>query len=483
MIKVSAGYNYINPNFVIQNINEPENWDQPLFAILKNILMRGCPTIPSRFLREAFNYNAIIRNFEYKRNYDDLDWGVLIKGGEKTNPAREFYKNILPKLVAVPGSFIPECPVCDILADVDKKDQGCVDFFSPLYNTIIEIDGIQHKKGEQKAKDTLRDNLFNKYKINTIRIPVSMLANFNSIKKLFESSITEVKAEKNLDSRDIPYLLAIRLQIVLLYLYATKKIKLDTYNITLNLLGDFHIDIIQVKTIVKDFYLWVENIAGLSNISVTVPKVEISVFTDEKEFLLSNGIKIDISLSKVYCAEKSNEVFYVRNDYFEYETYPYKRISRDMCYSKGKNYFYVANSPVKYDLSIDRHRKYLLYILKNISIEYNDFRANQLEIIIEALNNRSVIGVLPTGAGKSLCYQFSALLIPGITVVVAPLKLLMVDQYEHLRDKLGINQATYINSSHAEHIGLFERGQSIITLVSPERFLVKNLLKYLQVKD
>lgn len=483
MIKVSASYSYINPNFVIQNISEPKKWNQPLFAILKNILMRGCPTLPSLFLREVFNYSSDVKNFEYKRSFDNLNWDNLIKGGDKTNPALEFYKNILPKLVSVPGSFIPECPVCDILEDVDKKDLGNVDFFSPLYNTVIEIDGKQHKEGEQKAKDALRDNLFSRYKINTIRIPVENLANFNNVRKSFESLIKEVKRDELLNKKDMPYLFAIRLQCVLLYLYATEKIRMDSKKINLNLFGDFYIDKAQVIMIIKDFFLWIENIAGLLNISFTVPDVDVRVFTDEKIFESSNGIKIDISLSKVYCDEHNKEVYYVRNDYFEYETYPYKRILKDMYYAKGKNYFCVANAQIKYNISIDLHKKYLLYILRNVSIEYDNFRANQLEIIIEALNNRSVIGVLPTGAGKSLCYQFSALLIPGMTVVVAPLKLLMVDQYEHLRDKLGINQATYINSSHTEHISLFERGQSIITLVSPERFFSEKFAQVFTGKD
>ena len=81
MIKISAGYNYINPNFVIQNMCEPESWAHPVFAILKNLLMRGCPTIPSLYLREKFGEPEKRDGFTYCHNFDGLNWSGVIKGG------------------------------------------------------------------------------------------------------------------------------------------------------------------------------------------------------------------------------------------------------------------------------------------------------------------------------------------------------------------------------------------------------------------
>ena len=62
------------------------------------------------------------------------------------------------------------------------------------------------------------------------------------------------------------------------------------------------------------------------------------------------------------------------------------------------------------------------------------------------MSNLSVIGLLPTGSGKSLTYQIAALLQPGITIVIDPLVSLMKDQYDGLR-KASIDSCTFINST------------------------------------
>ena len=62
-----------------------------------------------------------------------------------------------------------------------------------------------------------------------------------------------------------------------------------------------------------------------------------------------------------------------------------------------------------------------------------------------SLAQKPVIGLLPTGAGKSLCYQLSALLQPGVTLVVDPLRSLMFDQAENLKTN-GIDRIAFINS-------------------------------------
>src|SRR5438128_10067610 len=73
------------------------------------------------------------------------------------------------------------------------------------------------------------------------------------------------------------------------------------------------------------------------------------------------------------------------------------------------------------------------------------FRVHQLKVLGPLLAGRSVLSVLPTGAGKSLCYQVPALMAPGLTLVVSPLISLMQDQVGALR-RLGI-AAAYLNSA------------------------------------
>jgi ATP-dependent DNA helicase RecQ len=68
-------------------------------------------------------------------------------------------------------------------------------------------------------------------------------------------------------------------------------------------------------------------------------------------------------------------------------------------------------------------------ILKSV-FGFDEFRPHQEPIIKEALSSRDVFAALPTGGGKSLCYQLPALLRPGLTVVVSPLIALMKDQVD-----------------------------------------------------
>src|SRR5689334_6222225 len=75
----------------------------------------------------------------------------------------------------------------------------------------------------------------------------------------------------------------------------------------------------------------------------------------------------------------------------------------------------------------------------------SDFREGQREVVEAILAGRNALVVMPTGGGKSLCYQLPALLLPGVTVVVSPLIALMKDQVDTLLER-GL-PATYVNSS------------------------------------
>ena len=74
---------------------------------------------------------------------------------------------------------------------------------------------------------------------------------------------------------------------------------------------------------------------------------------------------------------------------------------------------------------------------------YDTFREGQEKIVEAILTNRDVLAIMPTGAGKSICYQIPALILPGITLVISPLISLMQDQVKALNDA-GIH-AAFIN--------------------------------------
>lgn len=119
---------------------------------------------------------------------------------------------------------------------------------------------------------------------------------------------------------------------------------------------------------------------------------------------------------------------------------------------------------------------------KEILLEYfghTEFRSGQSDIIDNILSGRDVLGIMPTGAGKSICYQVPALMLEGITVVISPLISLMADQVGALV-RSGIN-AAYINSSltYPQYREVFRRaeaGRYKIIYVAPERLLTEEFL-------
>lgn len=115
---------------------------------------------------------------------------------------------------------------------------------------------------------------------------------------------------------------------------------------------------------------------------------------------------------------------------------------------------------------------------------YTSFRLGQQQIIEQALNNQDLLVVMPTGGGKSLCFQLPALLRKGLTVVVSPLIALMQDQVQSLRNN-GI-EATFLNSTLTTY-QVRSREEAILSgkvkllYVAPERLLSDRFLPFIDL--
>lgn len=111
---------------------------------------------------------------------------------------------------------------------------------------------------------------------------------------------------------------------------------------------------------------------------------------------------------------------------------------------------------------------------------YDSFRPGQKEVIESILSGRDVFAVMPTGAGKSVCYQIPAMLLPGITLVISPLISLMQDQVKALNEA-GVS-AAFINSALSENayfetIRKAQQGFYKIMYVAPERLVTDGFLE------
>jgi len=534
MKKFSANYSYSNHNFVIQNIKGERinNKYLPAICILKNILQRGKPTLLSPFLQEKLG--KLHKQKDFEKAYPLIDkeqpkWQRIIKGDKKGNfnPAKKFFTELIPKHFAnykfIQQLIIPEIPINEITkVEVDEFINQQVDFYLPQAYLIIEIDGSQHEK--DKVKDHLRDLHTKRYEIKTIRIKVSDLEAENDtfFKKIqeIEDRIDKVilrqeerkkknsifislasyqKAFQNgvdLENQNYQATAIIRFQLLILELIENGLLKF-------NQLWKFEIierDISNFEKIaIEDLMIWFKYIFRLHKINIKNSGYAIKKCNSFSEFSNNNEtIKIDFSLLKRYTDEFQihSDIIFVRTDYLDEYRY-FKNanaINPEFARFEQYDYFKISTTePIKYKLKFGgkkSDKESLLLLLWNIFLQNDDslkfenlkFIEGQLPIIANALSRNDTIGLLPTGSGKSVCYQLSAILQPAISFVVCPIKSLMYDQKADL-DSAFFSRVNHItsddDSEDKEKIqNEFGQGKYFFIFISPERFQLNNFRQY-----
>lgn len=491
MIKISGGYTVINPNFVISEIEKKEDItpeQRSIFAVLENILLRGVPTKPSKTLYERIGEPEKTGGYRYTYGDKPLCWDNVIKGGTKNgkedNPARDFYKRLTDKSKDIKyknfiRTFLPECRVNQILQGIELiSDKKAVDFYSPFYRIDIEIDGSQHGSGEQGTLDSNRDKNLRGKGVEIKRIHTTELQNKEKIREIakwIDGQKTLIEID---DLSSCPntkrYLYIFRLQLVFLHLFKQGKIPLreERFSVKLTTPGsdkEFCPEVFDLA--LDDLFQWLENLFTLADLTFEKPQIVLS----EQDA----DLEIDLDPYSFYdqTIYDNDGIVRVRNDYFPYDreanTDPKK-------YAGSKNYYQVAtaldpNGKVIFpfqnaDASNPKHEAALTFFLKNL-FGFEGFREKQLEIVAAELHpENGVIGILPTGSGKSVCYQLVSFLTPAVSLVISPLKVLMDDQVKNLSDK-SISTAERIHGS-SKKIGmkLFDDKKVKLLYVSPERF-------------
>lgn len=123
-----------------------------------------------------------------------------------------------------------------------------------------------------------------------------------------------------------------------------------------------------------------------------------------------------------------------------------------------------------------------LFSLLKKYFNYDSFRTGQKEIIDDILDGKNVLGILPTGMGKSLCYQLPALMLEGVSIVVSPLISLMMDQVKELKAR-HFPKVVAINSflSYEERKEIYQQiHQYKLIFVSPELLQKQEIMHYLK---
>lgn len=483
MIKYTASYANSNRNFVIKNIKQRKKIkrnEQALVYVVKNILQRAECVRPSDFLSEKLGSLETVTNIDEElhilKNYTP-EWSKTIKGFEPTGnfPALRFFEDLLPKYLRdykfLTQLILPEALVNDIVDKDSFKDQQ-VDFYIPQLRTVIEIDGSQHLQQIQHHKDVNRDKVFGKENIKVYRItPKDIYTESAHLQKVLVEILAEceknecLKQYKEIYDREqytenekkrIAYDTIIRLQILFLSLLENGVVSFEDDKWCFNIVSEqVNIDML-AQIAFEDLFLWFESLTQLSKIKLQKPSIE---FTNNYD---KNTISVDFSFVRRYTDDNSDdETVYIRTDYYD-----------------NKNYFQVSTTDaIKYEIDTydgSEDMKHMKIILKNI-FGFDEFHMGQQKIIANCLSKRDTIGILPTGAGKTLCYQYCTLLQPCISFVVSPINSLIYDQYCNATTKDGITNISYIHSllsgtEKEQRMNDYKNGKYLYILVSPERF-------------
>ena len=486
-ICVSASYIGCRNNFVITGIEEGtgsySELQKSFTSVIMNILQRANPAYPSKYLEEKFGpIPANLQPFSFIRNDGYVpQWHNTIKGAENGfNPAKELFYDVWPQYLKefdwVRQLLIPEAPVDKLLDDDPGKwVEQCVDFYLPLIGKpkglVIEVDGSQHQDYAQRRRDEERDSELKKHGIEVRRIKASDIHRRNEGLYYFMQDLRHIitpTAEElsvYLDAGLKPeyetalqYEDVIRSQLLILHLIDNRVISLDDTEWCFHVFKT-HEEMFRLAA--NDLFEWYDNLYGIKGLKFEKPRIS---FRD-------TGLPIHL-LPFARPDETIYDGITVMTD--AWDAFDYFTVK---C---AKTVNYDIPWPMQDD---DPRISCLIKLLSNIFCEkteegvnrYNGFKPGQLPILVNILNRRKTIGILPTGGGKSLCYQFACMLQPAVSFSVCPIMALQKDQKDNL-DSLGVTRTEYISGlkeapkANIDVSKMFGSGKYFIIWVSPERF-------------
>ena len=364
---------------------------------------------------------------------------------------------------------------------------------------IIEIDGRQHEEQTQRLIDNDRDNATEKAKwAKAIRIKTTewkSIENRINVIKQFESETLFKLLKQNFDNplyKDKEGLNALELSLIPFAVARIQKTIIQLLfegNLNINS-SEWNIAIIEqdipcAHLAINDFKELFISLFALKGENAKMPIINIFI-EGNKRFGAANlysannidrnkkyDLFIDISvlqrtgLTKINNTVNANTKVLIRSAHAP-KTNRSFRTTNLITYKPLGIKDTKDNRFIKNELQVQALEKFVQNIFRKTG-----FRPGQVEIINRAIQGFSVIGLLPTGSGKSLTYQLTALLQPGMTIIIDPIKSLMKDQFDGLINN-SIDCAVYINSSLNQKqrkiaLGKIKNAQTIFAFVSPER--------------
>jgi len=510
----------------------------PVLATINNIIARGLPTKAPLIIEEKFveinllnankeefefKYNEPIKKLEYQTIFELLhliEPGHLINkinyGGSLGSHLEWQFIEQHPFLIQILQSqrdFVTLSPTMTGGRSVDFSFTSPYLHWNAASNSlknvtrIFEVDGPHHLLNEYVHYDNTRDIAaeevdaktyrFTKEEIHKNEIPFETLIS-RDIYTIFEKNFNR-KYKDFLEEYSLIYIpLAVaRIQKVVIEHFIANQNLLEKQILQIAIIErDLPCGALAIKSL-EDFFANINAILEEED-KLELPKIELSIFENEKWVINQ----------KLHCGYKpKNETFFGANDFdiiIDHSILKRSQIYKESGYSlrdaiviNSSHYFdnsansgrkvycsdllnYVALVQRESDGSyspIKEYEKNINFFIQNI-FRKTSFREGQLPIISRAIQQKPVIGLLPTGGGKSLTYQLPTFLQPGLCLVVDPIKSLMEDQVRVLKESW-IDCCEYINSTISsqekfKRIIDFRLGETLFFFVSPERFVMKD---------
>ena len=470
------------------------------------VLTRGAPTLPSSKLlnllknqqdKEPHDWETLARKPLVLAGSSTKVWDHIIRGApDGYNPALKFFESVLPKHLKSWGFcqqlFIPEFPLFRRLEApgnlISNQNDEQVDFYLPQADLVIEIDGGTHREARQAWKDENRDRFLERFGILTLRLKTDDLRAenatfdtfFSKLRTRCEESPSLQPYQKFIEEEEyseaslrFDLTAVIRLQIATMVAISHGQLDLEQAEWRLNVSQDF-VDrpgTNWVTTAFEELFDWFSLFARLSHVEFLPPDV---VFD-------SKGLNFDMSLfARPDGGTSRNSGIAIHTSAVQETPFPLDSktpptITRVKDY--GTSFLALKDEPISSERPPSTPD--LVELCRRL-FGHDSFRPGQETLILNAISGQKSLGLMPTGGGKSLCFQLPAMLKPGTSIAVVPIKALGRDHCAELEAAGFKGRVVNIDSDmpvalrEKVYAGRILRGEMRFVFVSPERFQVSS---------